>query len=165
MYTYIYIIILYIHNISHIAYHISSYIISYIQVYIISISILHLSLNFPQLPRVCASEVTDARLPSFKIKGLASYQQVLSTLQWSLRTTCHSSKLDTRRNFRRRKRSEVCEVWEVSVHGETGSHATDPRFFMLWMHTSFFGNTVEEISTHLPFADAKTVVEDSAEDT
>lgn len=39
-------------------------------------------------------EVTDARLPSFKIKGLASYQQVLSTLQWSLRTTCHSSKLE-----------------------------------------------------------------------
>lgn len=39
-------------------------------------------------------EVTDARLPSFKIKGLASYQQILSTLQWSLRTTCHSSKLE-----------------------------------------------------------------------
>lgn len=39
-------------------------------------------------------EVTDARLPSFKIRGLASYQQVLSTLKWSVRTTCHSSKLE-----------------------------------------------------------------------
>eukprot|EP00434_Breviolum_minutum_P042060 symbB.v1.2.037419.t1/scaffold5520.1/size26209/2 len=39
-------------------------------------------------------EVTDARLPSFKIKGLATYQQVLSTLQWSVSTTCHSSKLE-----------------------------------------------------------------------
>ena len=42
----------------------------------------------------CSIQVTDARLPSFKIKGLASYQQVLSTLQWSIGTTCHSSKLE-----------------------------------------------------------------------
>eukprot|EP00931_Biecheleriopsis_adriatica_P074988 TRINITY_DN48952_c0_g1_i1.p1 TRINITY_DN48952_c0_g1~~TRINITY_DN48952_c0_g1_i1.p1 ORF type:complete len:364 (+),score=41.93 TRINITY_DN48952_c0_g1_i1:52-1143(+) len=39
-------------------------------------------------------EVQDARLPSFKIQGIASYQQVLSTLQWSVRTTCDRSKLE-----------------------------------------------------------------------
>ena len=39
-------------------------------------------------------EVTDARLPSFKIRGLATYQQVLSTLKWSVRTACDRSSLE-----------------------------------------------------------------------
>lgn len=33
-------------------------------------------------------EVADARLPSFQLNGLATYQRILSTLQWSVRTAC-----------------------------------------------------------------------------
>ncbi|CAJ1431823.1 unnamed protein product [Effrenium voratum] len=39
-------------------------------------------------------EVIDARLPSFQLRGLATYQQVLSTLQWSVRTACDRSQLE-----------------------------------------------------------------------
>lgn len=39
-------------------------------------------------------EVQDARLPSFQLRGLANYQKVLSTLQWSLKATCTRSQLD-----------------------------------------------------------------------
>mmetsp|Transcript_39476 Transcript_39476/g.91253 ORF Transcript_39476/g.91253 Transcript_39476/m.91253 type:complete len:358 (+) Transcript_39476:73-1146(+) len=39
-------------------------------------------------------EVIDARLPSFQLRGLATYQQVLSTMQWSIRTACDSSKME-----------------------------------------------------------------------
>mmetsp|Transcript_16352 Transcript_16352/g.28676 ORF Transcript_16352/g.28676 Transcript_16352/m.28676 type:complete len:381 (-) Transcript_16352:117-1259(-) len=39
-------------------------------------------------------EVQDARLPSFRLKGIATYEQVLSTLQWSVRTTCDRSVLE-----------------------------------------------------------------------
>eukprot|EP00930_Biecheleria_cincta_P071645 TRINITY_DN59118_c0_g1_i1.p1 TRINITY_DN59118_c0_g1~~TRINITY_DN59118_c0_g1_i1.p1 ORF type:complete len:405 (-),score=63.10 TRINITY_DN59118_c0_g1_i1:441-1655(-) len=39
-------------------------------------------------------EVVDARLPSFQLRGLANYQKVLSTLQWSLKAACTRSQLD-----------------------------------------------------------------------
>lgn len=39
-------------------------------------------------------QVVDARLPSFKLKGIATYQQILSTLQWSVRTTCDRTQLE-----------------------------------------------------------------------
>jgi len=39
-------------------------------------------------------EVTDARLPSFRLKGIATYEQVLSTLQWSVKTTCSRSVME-----------------------------------------------------------------------
>eukprot|EP00438_Fugacium_kawagutii_P034933 Skav206394 [mRNA] locus=scaffold834:675425:676784:- [translate_table: standard] len=63
---------------------------------------LNVAFCSPQVPGVRGDfsiystdiEVTDARLPSFKIKGLASYQQVLSTLKWSVSPPCHSSKLE-----------------------------------------------------------------------
>ncbi|CAK9088758.1 unnamed protein product [Durusdinium trenchii] len=63
-------------------------------------------------------EVTDARLPSFKIKGLASYQQVLSTLQWSVRTACDRSNLEiTSRRMNSSRRAEgmrwMCVLQDV----------------------------------------------------
>lgn len=39
-------------------------------------------------------QVVDARLPSFQLKGIATYQQVLSTLHWSVMTTCDRSQLE-----------------------------------------------------------------------
>lgn len=33
-------------------------------------------------------QVADARLPSFQLNGLAAYQRILSTLQWSVRAAC-----------------------------------------------------------------------------
>jgi len=38
--------------------------------------------------------VVDARLPSFRLDGLASYQRVLSTIQWSVRNACESSTME-----------------------------------------------------------------------
>jgi hypothetical protein len=38
--------------------------------------------------------VVDARLPSFRLEGLDTYEQVLSTLQWSVRNTCESSNME-----------------------------------------------------------------------
>lgn len=38
--------------------------------------------------------VVDARLPSFRLEGLASYERVLSTLQWSVRNACESSTME-----------------------------------------------------------------------
>ncbi|CAE8645258.1 unnamed protein product, partial [Polarella glacialis] len=39
-------------------------------------------------------KVIDARLPSFQLDGIATYQQVLSTLQWSVRAACDHSQLE-----------------------------------------------------------------------
>lgn len=39
-------------------------------------------------------EVVDARLPSFQLHGLATYQQVLATLQWSVQTACDQSSFE-----------------------------------------------------------------------
>ena len=39
-------------------------------------------------------EVIDAHLPSFQLRGLATYQQVLSTMQWSIKTTCDRTKME-----------------------------------------------------------------------
>jgi len=39
-------------------------------------------------------EVIDARLPSFQLRGLATYQQVLSTMQWSIKSICDRSKME-----------------------------------------------------------------------
>lgn len=38
-------------------------------------------------------EVVDARVPSFRINGLRNYQQVISTLQWSVQASCEDSNL------------------------------------------------------------------------
>mmetsp|Transcript_81393 Transcript_81393/g.233903 ORF Transcript_81393/g.233903 Transcript_81393/m.233903 type:complete len:356 (+) Transcript_81393:53-1120(+) len=38
--------------------------------------------------------VADARVPEFELRGLATYQRVLSTLQWSLRNTCEGSRME-----------------------------------------------------------------------
>mmetsp|Transcript_115102 Transcript_115102/g.289620 ORF Transcript_115102/g.289620 Transcript_115102/m.289620 type:complete len:407 (+) Transcript_115102:54-1274(+) len=39
-------------------------------------------------------EFVDARLPSFRLSGLATYQRVLSTLRWSVSAACDVSKLE-----------------------------------------------------------------------
>lgn len=38
--------------------------------------------------------VEDARLPSFRLQGLATYQRVVSTLKWSVRAACVQSRLE-----------------------------------------------------------------------
>lgn len=38
--------------------------------------------------------VADARLPSFRLHGLASYQRVVSTLKWSITTACEQSRME-----------------------------------------------------------------------
>mmetsp|Transcript_62343 Transcript_62343/g.201014 ORF Transcript_62343/g.201014 Transcript_62343/m.201014 type:complete len:324 (-) Transcript_62343:762-1733(-) len=38
--------------------------------------------------------VVDARLPSFRLRGLANYQRVLSTLKWSVRAACDDSRME-----------------------------------------------------------------------
>lgn len=39
-------------------------------------------------------EIVDARLPSFQVRGLATYQRILSTMDWSVRTTCEQSLME-----------------------------------------------------------------------
>ncbi|CAE8597286.1 unnamed protein product [Polarella glacialis] len=39
-------------------------------------------------------KLVDARLPSFQLDGIATYQQVLSTLRWSVRAACDDSQLE-----------------------------------------------------------------------
>lgn len=39
-------------------------------------------------------EVVDARLPSFRLRGLATYQRVLSTLRWSVSAACVGARLE-----------------------------------------------------------------------
>mmetsp|Transcript_13969 Transcript_13969/g.32817 ORF Transcript_13969/g.32817 Transcript_13969/m.32817 type:complete len:350 (-) Transcript_13969:56-1105(-) len=38
--------------------------------------------------------VEDARLPSFRLSGLAAYKSVISTLKWSLQATCDHSRME-----------------------------------------------------------------------